>query len=83
MRAMDSNIWESSTGDWWTAVIMGIICAVIKLLDIHLLADPYMIVLVKVFFTAVIGGAGGVLGKHLIGYAMKKWKEKFKKNKQP
>lgn len=62
--------------------VSGVICGVWKLLDVYLLTDVYMIVLIKVFFTAVIGGAGGVLGKYLITYCMKKWKERFNKNKK-
>lgn len=79
---MDVNNWGSAM-DVKVGAISGAICAVLKLLDIYLLADPYMIILLKVFITAVLGGAGGVLGKHLVTYCMKKWKERFNKNKQP
>lgn len=65
--------------DIWVGLISGMICGVIKFLDIYLLADPYMVVLLKVFFTAVIGGFGGVAGKHLWTYCVRKWKEKFNK----
>lgn len=65
--------------DIWVGAISGVVCGIIKFLDIYLLADNYFMVLVKVFVTAVVGGAGGVAGKHLIAYGMKKIKEKFKK----
>lgn len=78
MRTMDNNVWGDSM-DIRVAAISGAICAVLKLLDIYLLSDTYSIVLIKVFITAILGGAGGVLGKHLITYIMKKWKERFNK----
>ena len=64
--------------------VSGSICAVIKLLDITLLSDQYFIVLFKVFFTAILGGFGGVLGKHLFSYLKLKYEQYIKrKNKQP
>jgi hypothetical protein len=80
MKVMEHQ-WGDSL-DIRIGAISGAICAILKLLDIYLLADPYMIVLFKVFLTAILGGAGGVLGKHLVTFLMKKWKEKFSKNKQ-
>jgi len=38
-----------------------------------------MIVLLKVFITAVVGGLGGVAGKHLFTYLKKQYELKFKK----
>jgi len=59
--------------------ISGVICGIIKLLDVYLLTDVYMIVLLKVFITAVVGGLGGVAGKHLFTYLKKQYELKFKK----
>lgn len=61
------------------AIISGMICGIIKMLDITLLTDTYVIVLLKVFITAVIGGLGGVAGKHLFSWLKKKYELKFKK----
>ena len=80
MRAMDNN-WFGET-DIRIGFTAGVVCAVIKLLDVYLLTDPYTIVLIKVFFTAIIGGFGGVLGKHLFSYLKKQYDIKFK-NKKP
>lgn len=77
---MDNNLWGSH-GDLWTGAIAGVICGVIKFLDIYLLADPYSMVLLKVFLTGIIGGFGGVLGKHLFSWVKAKYFTK--KNKQP
>lgn len=80
MKAMDGN-WFGHL-DAKVGFVSGSICAVLKLLDIYLLADPYSLVLVKVLLTAILGGFGGVAGKHLFTYCVTKWKEKFKnKNK--
>jgi hypothetical protein len=76
MKAMEYN-WQS--GDVRMGFISGVICGVLKFLDIYLLTDVYMVVLIKVFITAVIGGLGGVAGKHLFSYLKKKIEEKFKK----
>ena len=76
MKAMDLN-WVS--GDAKIGFISGVICGVLKLLDVYLLTDVYMIVLIKVFITAVVGGLGGVAGKHLFTYLKKKYEQKFKK----
>ena len=59
----------------------GVICGILKMLDVYLLTDVYMIVLIKVFITAVVGGLGGVAGKHLFSYLKKQWEKRFKKNK--
>lgn len=59
--------------------ISGVICGILKLLDVYLLTDSYMIVLIKVFITAVVGGLGGVAGKHLFSYLKKQYERKFKK----
>ncbi len=59
--------------------ISGVICGMLKLLDIYLLTDTYVIVLIKVFITAVFGGLGGVAGKHLFSYLKKQFELKFKK----
>ena len=75
--------WGDSNGDTRIAIIFGFICGILKLLDIHLLVDSYIIVCVKVLFTGIVGGIGGVIGKHIITYTMKKWKNRFTKNKQP
>jgi len=86
-KAMDYNNFGSAI-DTRIGFISGAICAIIKLLDIYLLADPYMVVVVKVLFTAVAGGFGGVAGKHLYtmfrDWCVKKWREYYKnKKKQP
>jgi ABC-type xylose transport system permease subunit len=62
--------------------ISGVLCGMIKMLDVYLLTDVYMIVLIKVFITAVVGGLGGVAGKHLFSYLKKKWEIRFNKNKK-
>ena len=59
--------------------ISGVICGILKMLDVYLLTDVYMIVLIKVFITAVVGGLGGVAGKHLFSYLKKQYELKFKK----
>ena len=82
MKAMEDNTWGSSL-DTKVGFISGLICGIIKLLDVYLLTDMYAVVLLKVFFTAVIGGLGGVAGKHLFSYLKKKYEQKFNKNKQP
>lgn len=66
-------------GDRGIGLISGVICGVLKFLDIYLLTDVYMVVLIKVFFTAVVGGLGGVAGKHLFSYLKKQYELKFKK----
>lgn len=82
MRAMDYPIGEGEGDENKVWFIIGAIVGILKMLDIYLLTNSYVVVLIKVFFTAVIGGAGGVLGKFLITYGMKKWKERFNKNKK-
>ena len=57
----------------------GMVCGILKLLDVYLLTDVYMVVLIKVFITAVVGGLGGVAGKHLFSYLKKQYELKFKK----
>ena len=80
---MDYN-WNGSSGDLIVATISGVVVGFIKWLDIYLLTDAYSMVLFKVFITAIIGGAGGVVGKHIITFIIKKWKDKFKnKTNQP
>jgi len=76
MKAMEYN-WPS--GDVRMGFVSGVICGVIKFLDIYLLTDIYVVVLIKVFITAVIGGLGGVAGKHLFSYLKKLYEQKFKK----
>lgn len=61
--------------------VSGAICGVLKLLDIYLLTDAYSIVLIKVLLTGVVGGFGGVLGKHLFSYLKKIYERKFKNKK--
>ncbi len=78
-KAMDNNAWGSGL-DAKVGFTSGVICGVIKLLDVYLLTDMYAVVLIKVFFTAVVGGLGGVAGKHLFTYIKYKF---FTKNKQP
>lgn len=68
----------SNMVDIWVGLISGVICGFIKFLDIYLLTDAYSMVLFKVFITAIIGGAGGVLGKHIVTFLIKKWKERKK-----
>jgi len=80
MKAMESN-WGTGL-DTRVGFVSGVICGVLKLLDIYLLADPYMVVLFKVFITAVVGGLGGVAGKHLFSYLKLQWIKHFNKNKQ-
>lgn len=77
MKAMEQP--HGNVTDLWVGLASGTICGVIKFLDIYLLTDPYTIVLLKVFFTAVIGGFGGVAGKHLFSYLKKLWLDKKKK----
>ena len=69
---MEHN-WWGSHNDAVVGAISGVAFGLVKFLDIYLLADPYMIVLIKVFITAVVGGLGGVAGKHLFSYLKKKW----------
>lgn len=81
--AMEHGNWFGAT-DMKVSFVSGAICAILKLLDIYLLTDTYFIVVMKVGLTGVVGGFGGVLGKHLFTYCMAKYKEKFnKKNKRP
>lgn len=75
MKAMEQN-WASDTK---VGFISGLIVGVLKLLDVYLLTDVYMIVLLKVFITAVVGGLGGVAGKHLFLWLKKQYELKFKK----
>jgi len=75
MKAMEQPV----DVDLRVGFISGVICGIIKLLDVYLLTDVYMIVLIKVFITAVIGGLGGVAGKHLFSYLKKQYELKFKK----
>jgi hypothetical protein len=79
MKAMEDNTWGSSL-DTKVGFASGLICGIVKLLDVYLLTDMYAIVLLKVFFTAVVGGLGGVCGKHLFTWVKAKY---FTKNKQP
>ena len=80
MKTMDNN-WFGEL-DIKVGFAAGAICGVIKLLDVYLLTDPYSIVLIKVLITGVIGGFGGVLGKHLFTYLKKQYDIKFKKKKE-
>jgi ABC-type xylose transport system permease subunit len=75
MKAMEQPV----DVDLRVGFISGVICGIIKLLDVYLLTDVYMIVLLKVFITAVVGGLGGVAGKHLFTYLKKQYELKFKK----
>jgi ABC-type xylose transport system permease subunit len=75
MKAMEQPV----DIDLRVGFISGVICGIIKLLDVYLLTDVYMIVLLKVFITAVVGGLGGVAGKHLFTYLKKQYELKFKK----
>lgn len=68
-------------GDTRFGFCVGAVCGFFKLLDIYLLTDSYMLVLVKVLFTGVVGGFGGVLGKYLFSYLKKKYEDY--KNKKP
>ena len=77
MKAMEQPV----DVDLRVGFISGVICGIIKLLDVYLLTDVYMIVLLKVFITAVVGGLGGVAGKHLFTYLKKQYELKFKKKK--
>ena len=78
MKAMEHpNGFENM--DIRVGFISGVICGILKMLDITLLTDTYVIVLLKVFVTAVIGGLGGVAGKHLFSYLKKQYELKFKK----
>jgi hypothetical protein len=79
MKAMEDNTWGSSL-DTKVGFASGLICGIVKLLDVYLLTDMYAVVLLKVFFTAVVGGLGGVCGKHLFTWVKAKY---FTKNKQP
>lgn len=76
MRAMEHPV---ENIDIRVGFISGVICGMLKLLDIYLLTDTYVIVLIKVFITAVVGGLGGVAGKHLFSYLKKQYELKFKK----
>lgn len=77
MKAMEHPSWFMG-GDTRMGFIAGAVCAVLKLLDIYLLADAYMIVVFKVLITAVAGGFGGVLGKQIFSYLKKKYDQRFK-----
>ncbi len=74
-------------GNWFghldakVGFVAGVIAGLIKLFADYLLVDTYSIVLVKVFFTAVVGGFGGVIGKHLVTYSWAYIKKRFNKNK--
>lgn len=75
-------------GNWFGALdakvgfISGAVCGVIKLLDIYLLTDAYTVVLVKVLLTGIVGGFGGVLGRHLFSFVKDRLKRKFKNQKK-
>lgn len=79
MRTMEYP--NGTNGDlhmgFWSGVVLGLL----KLLDIYLLTDVYFIVLIKVLFTAVVGGLGGVAGKQLFFYLKKQLEQRFIKNK--
>jgi hypothetical protein len=81
MKAMEHGNWFG-TGDIKLGFVSGAICGFFKFLDIYLLTDAYSIVLFKVLLTGVVGGFGGVLGKHLFSYLKKIYEQKFKKKKQ-
>ena len=66
-------------GDIKVGFVSGLVFGLIKFLDIYLLTDVYVVVLLKVFITAVVGGLGGVAGKHLFSYLKKLYDNKFKK----
>lgn len=78
---MENHGWGSGL-DTKVGFISGVICGMLKLLDIYLLTDAYSMVLIKVFFTAVVGGLGGVAGKHLFSWLKLKWVEYFKNKKK-
>ena len=69
------------TGDLHVGFWTGLVCAVLKLLDIYLLVDSFGIVLLKVGVTAVVGGFGGVAGKYLFSWLKKLWDQRSIKNK--
>ncbi len=75
---MENHGWGSGL-DTKVGFISGMIFGMLKLLDIYLLTDSYSMVLVKVFFTAVIGGLGGVAGKHLFSFLKLQWVKYFNK----
>lgn len=68
-------------GDVKFGFCFGAVCGFFKFLDIYLLADPYMIVLLKVLLTGMVGGFGGVAGKYFFSYLKKKYEDY--KNKKP
>jgi len=59
----------------------GAICGIVKMFAIYLLTDVYSIVLLKVLITGIVGGIGGVIGKHFIVYAWGNIKKRLNKNK--
>ncbi len=71
----------SENNNMVVCVISGIVVGMIKFLDIYLLTDIYVVVVIKVFITAVVAGLGGVVGKYLFSYLKKKTEELFKKKK--
>jgi len=80
MQKTMEHQWGSGL-DTKVGFISGLICGMLKLLDIYLLTDSYSMVLIKVFFTAVVGGLGGVAGKHLFSFLKLQWVKYFNKNK--
>jgi hypothetical protein len=81
MRAME-HPHGIITGDFHVAFWSGLVCAVLKLLDIYLLVDSFGIVLIKVGITAVVGGFFGVAGKYLFSWLKKLWEQQSIKNKK-
>jgi len=80
MKAMEQG-WFG-TSDLKMGFISGAILGFFKFLDIYLLTDAYVIVLLKVLITGIIGGFGGVAGKHLFSYLKKQYELRFNKNKK-
>ena len=63
---------HNSIVDSWIAFVAGIIGG-----GIHLLAVTFDFwAFISALFTAFFCGAAGVAGKHMINYAVKKWKYK-------
>ncbi len=74
---------NGTNGDAHMGFWSGLVVGLLKLFDIYLLTDIYIVVLIKVLLTAVVGGLGGVAGKQLFFYLKKLYDKRFNKNKRP
>jgi hypothetical protein len=71
---------ENGKSDTLIAGFVGLSVGFINFLNMYLLADSYIISVLKAGFAAAVCGFGGVAGKYLFDWMKKKYFNKIKKS---